>query len=96
MFQRICAHVSAGMSCLHNMMMVHRDLKPDNVLVTDGNPHRKRHIKLCDFGLAKLVDTVQTLTGATARTAGGCPGRTTSLKGGGSSYLMSLVPCCGC
>jgi serine/threonine-protein kinase len=39
----------------HRQLVVHRDLKPSNVLVTEtekGTPH----VKLLDFGIAKLLD----------------------------------------
>lgn len=47
----------------HQHLVVHRDLKPDNLLVTPGG-----QIKLLDFGIMKLLDGVadgnQTQTGA--------------------------------
>ncbi|CAG2105954.1 unnamed protein product [Medioppia subpectinata] len=41
---------------LHNKNVIHRDLKPDNVLIDNENNYR--YIKLCDFGLSKSVDVL--------------------------------------
>ena len=46
LFRKVCAAVHYA----HQNLVVHRDLKPNNILVTaDGNP------KLLDFGIAKLL-----------------------------------------
>ena len=38
-----------GVDCLHHAGIIHRDIKPFNLLVTDHDT-----IKICDFGLSKL------------------------------------------
>ena len=38
-----------GLSCMHHAGIIHRDIKPYNLLVTDHDT-----IKICDFGLSKL------------------------------------------
>lgn len=49
--------VVSAISYLHSLLIVYRDLKPENVLL-----HRTGHIKLTDFGFAKYLRGQKTFT----------------------------------
>jgi serine/threonine protein kinase len=49
--------ICAGVGVAHRQGLLHRDLKPDNVIITPANPEGEPETaKVVDFGLAKLRD----------------------------------------
>ena len=48
MIQNIAAQLVSALYYLHSNRILHRDMKPQNILIGKGGK-----IKLCDFGLAK-------------------------------------------
>lgn len=47
----------------HERHLLHRDVKPENILVTAPNAHRRR-VLLTDFGIARKIDDVSNITDA--------------------------------
>jgi serine/threonine-protein kinase len=62
---RVLLQICNGLSCAHKRGVLHRDLKPDNILIDNQGNY-----KITDFGLARAVDGKQnyTLTGETVGT----------------------------
>jgi beta-lactam-binding protein with PASTA domain/tRNA A-37 threonylcarbamoyl transferase component Bud32 len=53
----IGAHVAAALGYAHKHGVIHRDVKPGNVLITDEG-----RVKVTDFGIARAINTEESLT----------------------------------
>jgi serine/threonine-protein kinase len=53
----IGAHVAAALGYAHKHGVIHRDVKPGNVLITDEG-----QVKVTDFGIARAINTEESLT----------------------------------
>jgi serine/threonine protein kinase len=53
---RIGIETCEALVAAHELGIVHRDLKPENIMLTQGAEARQGHVKVLDFGIAKLMD----------------------------------------
>ena len=89
---RLVAHVGAGsaaaLTCAHRAGVVHRDVKPENILVGAGE-----EAKLVDFGIARIAgERTLTATGAVVGTlAYMAPEQADGLRPGPSADVYSLA-----
>src|SRR5438552_5029617 len=56
---QIIEHLCAGLAYAHRQGVVHRDVKPGNVMVDS-----EETLKILDFGIARLADSTLTVSGA--------------------------------
>ncbi len=61
---RIAIETCAALKHAHDHGIIHRDLKPGNLLLDEDD-----HVKLCDFGIAKLFGATTITTGSVIGTA---------------------------
>lgn len=63
----IIGKVAWALDFAHSQGVIHRDVKPENVLIAESpDPDTADHVWLSDFGIAKNVDGTARLTAATA------------------------------
>src|SRR5215510_16470469 len=55
---RIAAEVASGLAAAHRQNIIHRDVKPSNIMIGPGGA-----VKLMDFGIARLPEGMRTRTG---------------------------------
>ncbi|WP_344617744.1 protein kinase domain-containing protein [Dactylosporangium salmoneum] len=61
----IAEQVCDALAAAHDAGVVHRDVKPANILISDEGG-----VKVCDFGIARITDRAQTALTATATVIG--------------------------
>ena len=62
----IMTQVASALDAAHTRGLVHRDVKPANILLAAAAPGAGSHCYLCDFGLIKQVGTEQAFSALTA------------------------------
>ena len=66
---KIVSSVADALDYFHRQGLLHRDVKPANIMVTDADDDHDRRIILADFGIARNAEDISGLT-ATNMTVG--------------------------
>ncbi|MFI2232873.1 serine/threonine-protein kinase [Nocardia testacea] len=66
---RLLGETAAALDYAHSRGVLHRDVKPANILIADAESLRESHSVLTDFGIARLTDANTRLTATGAFTA---------------------------
>ncbi|SPO35666.1 related to IRE1 - protein kinase [Pseudozyma flocculosa] len=73
--KRSLSQITSGLRHLHSLSIVHRDIKPQNILVSTSSSGRSLKMLLSDFGLSKRLDGLaQTSFSQTMNNPGGTVG----------------------
>jgi serine/threonine protein kinase len=54
--KEVCLQLAKGLAHIHKNRLIHRDLKPQNVLIWVDSTGEKVFMKWADFGLSKQVN----------------------------------------
>jgi serine/threonine protein kinase len=65
-YLEVLAQVCDGLDAAHRNHIIHRDIKPSNIMV--AREGRKLHVKIMDFGVARLKDSAMTMVGTVVGT----------------------------
>ncbi len=69
----VMADVARALTEAHRRGIVHRDVKPENILLQGARGEEPPRVKLCDFGLARHVQQSESMNLTQAGTAVGTP-----------------------
>ena len=58
----IIGAVGSALDYAHHRGLLHRDVKPANILLTDPDGHQEKRVFLADFGIARRIDDAAGLT----------------------------------
>ena len=98
--ENITLQMIKGMQYLHVNNIVHRDLKPANCLIAGGGASGALEVKICDFGLSRLVQHDVTMMTAEIGTPAymapemASEGALDSVEAGKAIDVYSFAICC--